>query len=153
MTRSRTGGLLAAAVMTLGALAGCGTEEPDSASPEPTSSPTGSPTGTPTGTPDPTETPRDLSTPDEEQPQTVEVRFEGDTVTPQGERVEATAGEPLVLRITADRPGEIHVHSSPEQEIEYDAGTTEKSLTIDKPGVVEVESHTLELLIMQLEVR
>ncbi len=151
MTRSRTGGLLAAAVMGLGALAGCGTEEPDAASPEPTSSPTGTPTGTPDATP--TETPRDLSTPDEEQPQTVEVTFEGDTVTPQGERVEATAGEPLVLRITADRPGEIHVHSSPEQEIEYDAGTTEKSLTIDKPGVVEVESHTLEVLIMQLEVR
>ena len=151
MTRSRTGTALAATVLGIGILAGCGTEEPEpgTAASEPTSSPTGNPSTTPGAT----ESPRDLSTPDEVQPQTVEVRFEGDSVTPQGERVQVTAGEPLVLRITADEPGEIHVHSSPEQEIEYDAGTSEKSLTIDKPGVVEVESHTLEVLMMQLEVR
>ncbi len=151
MTRSRTVTALAATVLGIGVLAGCGTEEPEpgTAAPEPTSSPTEQPQQTPSAT----ESPRDLSTPDEVQPQTVEVRFEGDSVTPQGERVQVTAGEPLVLRITADEPGEIHVHSSPEQEIEYDAGTSEKSLTIDKPGVVEVESHTLEVLMMQLEVR
>ena len=45
------------------------------------------------------------------------------------------------------------MHSSPEQEIEYDAGTTDKTLTIDQPGVVDVESHTLDKLIVQLEVR
>ena len=63
------------------------------------------------------------------------------------------AGEPLKLHITADKPGEIHVHSSPEQEIEYDAGTTDKTITIDQPGVVDVESHSLDKLIVQLEVR
>ena len=63
------------------------------------------------------------------------------------------AGKPLKLHITADKPGEIHVHSSPEQEIEYDAGTTDKTLTIDQPGVVDVESHSLDKLIVQLEVR
>ena len=45
------------------------------------------------------------------------------------------------------------MHSSPEQEIEYAAGTTDKTLTIDQPGVVDVESHHLEKLIVQLEVR
>ena len=36
--------------------------------------------------------------------------------TPQGAKVEVKAGDPLKLHITADKPGEIHVHSSPEQE-------------------------------------
>ncbi len=63
------------------------------------------------------------------------------------------AGKPLKLHITADQPGEIHVHSSPEQEIEYDAGTSDKTLTIKQPGVVDVESHDLDKLIVQLEVR
>ena len=63
------------------------------------------------------------------------------------------AGDPLKLHITADKAGEIHVHSSPEQHIEYGAGTTDKTLTIDQPGVVDVESHTLDKLILQLQVR
>ena len=45
------------------------------------------------------------------------------------------------------------MHSSPEQEIEYGAGTTDKTLTIEQPGVVDVESHHLDQLIVQLEVR
>ena len=63
------------------------------------------------------------------------------------------AGKPLKLHIVADKPGEMHVHSSPEQEIEYAEGTTDKTLTLDQPGVVEVESHHLDKLIVQLEVR
>ena len=41
---------------------------------------------------------------------------------PQGAKVEVKAGKPLKLHITADKAGEIHVHSSPEQDIEYGAG-------------------------------
>ena len=63
------------------------------------------------------------------------------------------AGKPITLHIKADQPGELHIHSSPEQEIEYDAGTSDKKLTIDRPGIVEVESHNLEQLIVVLEVR
>ena len=85
--------------------------------------------------------------------QTVDITFKGDTVTPQGEELKVKAGDPLKLHITADKAGEIHVHSSPEQHIEYGAGTTDKTLTIDQPGVVDVESHTLEKLILQLQVR
>ena len=43
--------------------------------------------------------------------------------------------------------------NSPEQELSYHAGTTRLRLTIDQPGVVDVESHTLEKTIVQLEVR
>jgi hypothetical protein len=85
--------------------------------------------------------------------QTIDVTFKGDSVDPQGAKVEVKAGEPVKLHITADKPGEIHVHSSPEQEIEYSSGTTDKTLKLDQPGVVEVESHSLDKLIVQLEVR
>ena len=83
----------------------------------------------------------------------VTVTREGDTFTPNGERVELGVDQTLVLTITADEAGEFHVHSTPEQEIEYAAGTTDKTLTIKQPGVVDVESHDLDLLIVQLEVR
>ena len=63
-------------------------------------------------------------------------------------------GEPVELVVEADEPGEIHVHSAPEQELEYGEGTTTLELDpIERPGVVEVESHTLEKTIVQLEVR
>ena len=84
---------------------------------------------------------------------TVDITFKGDTVTPSGAKVEVKAGDPLKLHITADKAGEIHVHSSPEQHIEYGAGTTDKTLTIDQPGVIDVESHALDKLIFQLTVR
>jgi hypothetical protein len=84
---------------------------------------------------------------------TVDVTFENGKVTPAGSKVEIDKGKPLKLHIVADEAGEIHVHSEPEQEIQYAAGTTDKTLTIDQPGVVDVESHTLDELILQLEVR
>jgi len=84
---------------------------------------------------------------------TVDIRFTGDTVKPQGSAMKVEAGQPLTLRITADKPGELHVHSTPEQEIEYAAGTSEKTLTIEQPGLVDVESHDLDTLIVKLEVR
>ncbi|GEP39502.1 hypothetical protein NPS01_31650 [Nocardioides psychrotolerans] len=84
--------------------------------------------------------------------ETIEITFEDGTVTPNGERVEVGAGQPVDLVVKADEPGEIHVHSEPEQQFEYAAGTTTLKLTIDQPGVVEVESHDLEQVIVQLEV-
>jgi hypothetical protein len=83
--------------------------------------------------------------------QTIKITFDGDTVEPNGERVKVAVDQPVVLEITADAPGEIHVHSTPEQEIAYDAGTSEHTLTIDKPGIVDVESHDLEKTIVQLQ--
>jgi hypothetical protein len=83
----------------------------------------------------------------------VEVRREGDAFTPNGERVEVGVGQTLVLELTADESGELHVHSTPEQEIAYDEGTSEHEITIDRPGVVEVESHEPDTIVLQLEVR
>lgn len=83
----------------------------------------------------------------------VTVTREGDTFTPNGERVEMAIGQTLDLTIEADTAGELHVHSTPEQEIAYEAGSSEHQITIDRPGVVEVESHEPEVVLLQLEVR
>ncbi len=86
-------------------------------------------------------------------PTTIEVTFEGGKVTPSGERVEVSRERGVELVVQADEGGEIHVHSNPEQTLEYGAGTTTLPVTIDQPGVVEVESHDLDQVIVQLEVR
>jgi hypothetical protein len=86
-------------------------------------------------------------------PVTIDVTFDGGTVAPNGERVDVQTGQPIELNITADAAGEIHVHSDPEQELEYDEGTSTVEIEpIEQPGVVDVESHDLEAVIVQLEV-
>lgn len=91
------------------------------------------------------------STPDDSV--AVTVSREGGSFTPNGERVELGIGQALVLTIEADEAGELHVHSTPEQDISYDAGTSEHEIVIDRPGVVEVESHDPDVILLQLEVR
>ncbi len=85
---------------------------------------------------------------------TIQVTIEGDDVTPNGDRVEVAVNQPIELVVKAEAEGEIHVHSDPEHELEYGAGTTTlPTFKIDKPGIVEVESHALEKTIVQLEVK
>jgi predicted small lipoprotein YifL len=87
-------------------------------------------------------------------PEVIQVTFEGDSVTPNGERVEVERGQDVELEVTADQAGEIHVHSEPEQELKYPAGETTVTIKgIDTPSTVDVESHTLDKVIVQLEVR
>ena len=93
------------------------------------------------------------STPSKPTGVVVDITFNGDSVTPNGERVDAKVGQPVTLNIDADAPGELHVHSTPEQEIAYDAGTSTHEVTFDLPGIVDVESHDLEKIVVQVEVR
>lgn len=81
----------------------------------------------------------------------VEITIEDGQASPM-ERVEVEPGEELELVVKADEPGSLHVHTDPEQELDYTAGTTTMTLTIDEPGVVDVESHELEAVVLQLEV-
>ena len=57
---------------------------------------------------------------------TIDITIKGGKVTPHGDRVKAKVGQPVTLNIDADTSGEIHVHSSPEQEIAFDKGTSTK---------------------------
>jgi hypothetical protein len=87
------------------------------------------------------------------EPKVIEVTIEGDSVTPNGERIEVATGQDVELDITADAPGEIHVHSTPEQEFEYDQGTSTVTIKgIEQPGTVDIEVHDPEKVIVQLEV-
>ena len=126
-------------------LAGCGEDESD-----PTTSPTSSePTSesTPRESSDgPTEEPADDVT-------SIKITFADGSVTPNGERVEVPAGEEFELVVSSAEPGELHEPSTPEQVLPYGTGTTTIPVTIDEPGVVEVEDHHLGLVVVQLEVR
>ncbi len=84
----------------------------------------------------------------------IAITIKGDSVTPNGQEYDVAVGQPIEFDVTADKPGEIHVHSSPEQEFEYDAGSSTLQLKpIQAPGVVTVESHTLEKTILKLKVQ
>jgi hypothetical protein len=80
------------------------------------------------------------------------VTVQGDKVTPNGERVKAKIGTPVTINVTANRDGELHVHSTPEQELKYHTGKTALSMTIDKPGIVDIEDHIADVVVVQLEV-
>src|SRR5262249_51342002 len=92
---------LAACLLSVGLLAGCG-DDTDSST-------------TPTNTPTSTTTDDGL---------VINATIRGDEVDPNGERLEAKVGEPITINVDADRAGELHVHSTPEQELEYDKGKT-----------------------------
>jgi len=83
---------------------------------------------------------------------TIDVTLKNGTVKPNGERLKAKVGSPITLRIDADKAGEIHVHSTPEQHIEFPRGTSTRKLTIKQPGIVDVEDHALDKVIVQLQV-
>ncbi|WP_370247220.1 hypothetical protein [Nocardioides sp.] len=86
---------------------------------------------------------------------TIEITVSGGTVTPADERIDVAPGQPIDLVVTADVAGELHVHSSPEQEFEYagDGETTTIKLQIDRPGVVEVETHDPQQVVATLTVQ
>jgi hypothetical protein len=82
----------------------------------------------------------------------IAITIQGDTVTPNGKRIESSLGQPLTLTVRSDRAGELHVHSTPEQELKYSKGTTTLHVTIDKPGIVDIEDHIADVVVVQLEV-
>ena len=81
------------------------------------------------------------------------VTITADAVSPDGVRIEVRRNQPVVLEIDAVAAGELHVHSTPEKHIEFPAGKSQVKLTLDQPGVVDVEDHGLDKLIVQLEVK
>ncbi|KRF18789.1 hypothetical protein ASG90_02505 [Nocardioides sp. Soil797] len=87
-----------------------------------------------------------------ENAEAITITIKGDTVDPNGKRYDLDLNQSVTLTIDADEAGELHVHSKPEQEIEYDAGTSTHELSFDKPGIVAVESHALEKTILEFKV-
>ena len=86
--------------------------------------------------------------------QRIAITIKGDSVTPNGQQYDVALGQRVEFDVNADKPGEIHVHSTPEQEFEYDAGdSTIPMKAIEAPGRVTVESHTLEKTLFILVAR
>jgi hypothetical protein len=142
----RTSPALPAALLVAGlVLTGCGSDS-TAADPNAAGSAASSPAASASGSASPTGSPAAPAG------TTVHVTVKGGKVTPNGDRVKVGVGEPVVLRIDADQPGEIHVHATPEQELSYPAGTSTRTLTIEQPGIVDVEDHHLETVIVQLQV-
>jgi hypothetical protein len=132
---------LAAVSMVAFALTGCGADDEtvgSASADRRTASATPSPAATPSARPAGV---------------TVELTVRGDSIKPGPRRVEVERGKPVVFVIDSDRPGGLHVHSSPEKSPEFEKGTSRISITLDRPGVVEVEEHEADVLVAQLEVR
>jgi hypothetical protein len=143
---------LAATAAGLSACGDDGSSEGSSPSASPTASSSASPTASASpsakasASRTPSTTPRPIGT-------SIDITIKGGKVSPNGDRVKVEVGERVTLHIEADSSGELHVHSTPEQEIEFDKGTSTKQLTITQPGIVDVEDHELEQVIVQLEAR
>ena len=83
----------------------------------------------------------------------VDVSIVGDDVTPVAQSVELGVGETLLLEVESDRAGELHVHSSPEQFANFEAGSSKLDFTFDKPGSVDIEEHESGALIVRVLVQ
>lgn len=136
---------LAATALLLLALTGCGDDPSEPAetgtaeSPSPSATTSQEPSPSPSAEPDESEQPEQPGQGSEGV--SVDVTVQGDQVSPNAEVLEVEVGEPITLQITSDRPGELHIHSSPEQYVEFGSGRTTERFTVDRPGSVEVEEH------------
>ncbi|MGZ5399153.1 MAG: hypothetical protein ACXWDM_04010 [Nocardioides sp.] len=147
-----------AAVALVAALAACaGPAEDDEAASDPggsnpsASSPTSAPPSE-SRSASPSKPPR--STPSTETPAgpTLEVTVAGTDVAPNAQEISLTIGEPLTIVFSADRAGELHVHSKPEQYVDFGAGTSRQRLVIETPGTVEIEEHETGAVVAVVEV-
>ena len=143
--------LVPALLIVLGLATGCGDGE-DTAGDDPT--PSASMSETPTdsaGTDEPS--PSESASESAPSGTVVQVTFKDGQITPNGDRIKAGAGEPFTFDVDADAAGELHFHSTPEQSIDFEPGTSSYEIVIDQPGIVEVELHEPEMLVAQLEIR
>ncbi|WP_406056996.1 hypothetical protein OG462_11430 [Streptomyces sp. NBC_01077] len=109
------------------------------ASPRPTPSAPASPRPTESRPPDPG--------------RTVTLTITGKTVSPPPSRIELKKGERLTLRVTSDRADTLHVHGY-DRELPLPPGAPASlTLTVDRTGLFEVETHESGLLVTQLVVR
>jgi hypothetical protein len=89
-----------------------------------------------------------------QRPVSIRIRFRDGQLVAPATLVTAAVGQPIDLVVTSDSDQEIHVHSTPEHEYEVRAGARDEmfEFTIDTPGTIEVESHTLDALIVKIQV-
>ncbi|MGY3335421.1 hypothetical protein ACVW0K_001520 [Streptomyces filamentosus] len=104
----------------------------------------GVPSSAPTPSPSPEPTPAG---------RTLDIRVTGSTVTPAPSRVELRKGERITLRVTADRADTVHVHGYDREAALVPGTPATLTLTADRTGLFEVETHESGLVLTQLVVR
>lgn len=147
--RSTLSTAVAALALTtlLGACAGPADEQASSPeSPASTSASSESPSSEPSRTPRPKQTSEAPAGP------VLEVTVEGEQVSPNAEEISLDTGQPLTISFTADRAGELHVHSKPEQYVDFGTGKSQQRLVIETPGTVEIEEHDSGAVVAVVEV-
>ena len=146
MRRALAGTAVAILVLTGCGSTGAGSEATDSSELEESA------VSTPSATEEPSTEPSPQPSGEPSDDDGIEVEIEGGEISPNGKRVKVDVGEPVTLEVESDRPGEFHVHSTPEQTIAFGKGETTVEITIDTPGVVDVEEHEAGIVVLQLEV-
>lgn len=137
---------LAAILLTL--LTACGTE--DAAAPTGDGVAAATPSATSSG-PLSDKPSRSQAAP-EPAPADLAVVVDGAEITPNAQAISVDVGDPLSVSVEADRAGELHVHSKPEQYFPFQPGETSFELTVQTPGSVEVEDDDTGDVVALLEV-
>ena len=84
----------------------------------------------------------------------IDVTVTGGVITPTNARVQATAGQPIVLEVSSDTVDSLHVHSVPEHAFDVAAVPDQRfEFTVDVPGRVAVELHDAHVTVVTIEVR
>lgn len=83
----------------------------------------------------------------------VEITVKGDQLTPNAGQVKVKVGDAVDLHITSDRAGELHLHTTPDQHIEFQAGETAATVKLTRPGRIELEEHESGKLLVQFVVQ
>jgi hypothetical protein len=96
---------------------------------------------------------KDASNTDSSSPVVIDATVRGNDLTPNGDRVEVAVGQTVTIKLNADRDGELHVHSTPEQELEYKKGDNTFNLHFDTPGIIEIEDHIADKTLVSLEIK
>lgn len=81
------------------------------------------------------------------------VRVADDRVRPNSAELDIDRGQELTIRVESDRAVELHVHSSPEQYLDFEAGRSQQTVTFERAGVVEIEEHESDQVVAQVTVR
>jgi len=86
---------------------------------------------------------------------TIDITIKDHQVSPNGDKINVTKGQTVVLKVTSDTEDEIHAHTAGDgYELEVKAGTPATGQFVaSDTGSFEVESHHLEKVIAILVVR
>ena len=83
----------------------------------------------------------------------IDVTLTGSKVEPPPDTVKVAKGTTVELTVTRDSDGEIHIHG-------YDIAKTAKAgvpvtfrFVADQPGIFEIEAHSPDVLLLQLQVQ